>query len=121
MERWGFLFSVVNSPTVYFLMTTRAVCPNINPVILCTHVCDISYAACYCEIQMAERISLSVTSKAVGKCLERACIHSRSSCPWWSLVKFLLFDHESLTKQHLLKEINESRNISYNYCWIIIG
>ena len=87
----------------------------------CAHVCDISYAACYCEIQMAERISLSVTLKAVGKCLERACIHSCSSCPWWSLVKFLLFDHESLTKQHLLKEINESRNISYNYCWIIIG
>ena len=49
MERWGFLFSVVSSPVVYFLKTTRAVCPNINPVVLCTHVCDVNYAACYCE------------------------------------------------------------------------
>ena len=31
MERWGFLFSVVSSSIVYFLKTTRAVCPNINP------------------------------------------------------------------------------------------
>ena len=47
MERWGFLFSVVSSPIVYFLKTTRAVCPNINPIMLCTHVCDVNYAACY--------------------------------------------------------------------------
>ena len=47
MEKWGFLFSVVSSPIVYFLKTTRAVCPNINPIMLCTHVCDVSYAACY--------------------------------------------------------------------------
>ena len=47
MERWGFLFSVVSSPIVYFLKTTRAVCPNINRIMLCTHVCDINYAACY--------------------------------------------------------------------------
>ena len=32
MERWGFVFSAVSSPIVYFLTTTRAVCPNINPV-----------------------------------------------------------------------------------------
>ena len=47
MERWGFLFSVVSSPIVYFLKTTHAVCPNINPIMLCTHVCDVNYAACY--------------------------------------------------------------------------
>ena len=35
MERWGFLFSVVSSPIVYFFKTTRAVCPNINPIMLC--------------------------------------------------------------------------------------
>ena len=47
MERWDFLLSVVSSPIVYFLKTTRAVCPNINPIMLCTHVCDVNYAACY--------------------------------------------------------------------------
>ena len=47
MERWGFLLSVVSSPIEYFLKTTRAVCPNINPIMLCTHVCDLNYAACY--------------------------------------------------------------------------
>ena len=47
MERWGFLFSAVSSSIVYFLTTTRAVCPNINPIMLCTHVCDVNYAACY--------------------------------------------------------------------------
>ena len=47
MERWGFLFSVVGSPIVYFLKTTRAVCPNTNPIMLCAHVCDVNYAACY--------------------------------------------------------------------------
>ena len=52
MERWGFLFSAVSSPIVYFLTTTRAVCPNIHPIILCTHVCDVNYAACYCEIKL---------------------------------------------------------------------
>ena len=46
MERWGFLFSVVSSPIVYFLTTKRAVCPNINPIMLCAHVCDVNYAAC---------------------------------------------------------------------------
>ena len=46
MEIWGFLFSAVSSPIVYFLKTTRAVCPNINPIMLCTHVCDVNYAAC---------------------------------------------------------------------------
>ena len=50
MERWGFLFSVVSSPIVYFLTTTRAVCPNINPIMLCAHVCDVNYAACYLPI-----------------------------------------------------------------------
>ena len=34
MERWGFLFSAVSSPIVYFLTTTRAVCPNNNPIML---------------------------------------------------------------------------------------
>ena len=47
MERWGFLFSAVSSPIVYFLTTTRAVCPNINPIMLCAHVCDVNYAVCY--------------------------------------------------------------------------
>ena len=47
MERWGFLFSVMNSPIVYFLKTTCAVCQNINLVMLCMHVCDVNYAACY--------------------------------------------------------------------------
>ena len=40
MERWG-LFSVMSSPIVYFLTTLLAVCPNINPTILCAHVCDV--------------------------------------------------------------------------------
>ena len=31
---------------MYFLKTTRAVCPNINPIMLCTHACDVNYAAC---------------------------------------------------------------------------
>ena len=48
MERWGFLFSVMSSPIVYFLTMLLAVCPNINPTILCAHVCDVNYAACYC-------------------------------------------------------------------------
>ena len=47
MERWSFLFSAVSSLIVYFLMTTRAVCPNINPTTLCAHVCDVNYAVCY--------------------------------------------------------------------------
>ena len=47
MERWGFFFSVMSSPIVYFLTTLLAVCPNINPTILCEHVCDVNYAACY--------------------------------------------------------------------------
>ena len=36
MERWGFLFSVVSSPIMYVLKTTRTgiVCPNINPIML---------------------------------------------------------------------------------------
>ena len=49
MERWDFLFSEVSSPIVYFLSTTNAVCPNINPIMLCAHVCDVNYAACYGE------------------------------------------------------------------------
>ena len=49
MERWGFLFSVISSPIVYFL-TLLAVCPNINPTILCAHACDVNYAACYSRI-----------------------------------------------------------------------
>ena len=44
MERWGFLFSVVSSPIVHFLTTTRAVCPNINTIMLCAHVCDVNCA-----------------------------------------------------------------------------
>ena len=52
MERSGFLFSVVSSPIVYFLKTRRAVCPNINPIMLCTHVCDVNYAACYYWLYM---------------------------------------------------------------------
>ena len=55
MERWGFLFSVVSSPIVYFLKKTRAVCQNINPIMLCTHVCDVNYAACYCECYKCKR------------------------------------------------------------------
>ena len=47
MERWGFLFSAASTPIVYFLTTTRAVCPNINPIMLCAHVCDVNYAVCY--------------------------------------------------------------------------
>ena len=47
MERWCFLLSVVSSPVVYFLKTTRAVSPNINPIMLGTHICDVNYAACY--------------------------------------------------------------------------
>ena len=29
--------------------TTRAVCPNINPIMHCEYVCDVDYAACYCQ------------------------------------------------------------------------
>ena len=50
MEIWGFLFSVVSSPIAYFLKTTRAVCPNTNPIMFCTHVCDVNYAACYSDV-----------------------------------------------------------------------
>ena len=32
---------------MYFLKTTRAVCPNINPIMHCEYVCDVDYAACY--------------------------------------------------------------------------
>ena len=46
MERWG-LFSVVSSSIVYFLTTMRAVCPNINPIMLCAHICDVNFAVCY--------------------------------------------------------------------------
>ena len=42
METWGFLFSVMSSPIVYFLTILLAVCPNINPTILCAHVCDVT-------------------------------------------------------------------------------
>ena len=42
MERWDFLFSVMSSPILYFLTTLLAVCPNINPTILCAHVCDVT-------------------------------------------------------------------------------
>ena len=50
MERWGFLFFVMSSPIVYFLTTLLTVCPNINPTMLCAHVCDVNYAVCYlCE------------------------------------------------------------------------
>ena len=38
MERWGLLLTVASSPIVYFLKTTRAVCPNITPIMLCTFV-----------------------------------------------------------------------------------
>ena len=34
------------SNSVFFIDST--VCPNINPIMLCTHVCDVNYAACYC-------------------------------------------------------------------------
>ena len=47
MERWDFLFSVMSSPIVYFLTILLAVCPNINPTMLCAHVCDVNYAVCY--------------------------------------------------------------------------
>ena len=44
MERWGFLFSVVSSPIAYFFNDkARAICPNINPIMLCAHVCDVNY------------------------------------------------------------------------------
>ena len=36
---------------MYFLTILLAVCPNINPTILCAHVCDVNYAACYCVIR----------------------------------------------------------------------
>ena len=35
---------------MYFLTTLLAVCPNINPTILCAHVCDVNYAARYTDI-----------------------------------------------------------------------
>ena len=47
VERWGFLISVMSSPIVYFLTTARTVCPNINPIMVCAHVYDDNYAACY--------------------------------------------------------------------------
>ena len=50
IERWGFLFFVVSSPIVYLLRRTRGVCPNINPIMLCTHVCGVNYAACNCAL-----------------------------------------------------------------------
>ena len=65
MERWGFLFSVMSSPIVYFLTILLAVCPNINPTILCAHVCDVNYAACYCIkhiYAIASNIFMEITS-----------------------------------------------------------
>ena len=53
-ERWGFLFSVMSSPVVYFLTTLLAVCPNINPTMLCAHVCDVNYAVCYLSLTACE-------------------------------------------------------------------
>ena len=38
---------VVCTPIVYFLKTTRAVCPNTNPMMLCVDVHEVNYAACY--------------------------------------------------------------------------
>ena len=64
-ERWCFLFSVVNSPIVIFLKTTRAVCPNINPIMLCTHVCDVNYAACSYDCLKAVFIELMMLDKVM--------------------------------------------------------
>ena len=61
MKRWGFLFSAVSSPIVYFLTTMNAVCPNINPLMLCAHVCVVNYAACYSR--MFESQSLKIADK----------------------------------------------------------
>ena len=56
MARWGFLFSAVSSPIVYFLTKTLAVCPNINPTMLCAHVCDVNYAACYWKLGLESKL-----------------------------------------------------------------
>ena len=32
---------------MYFLKTTRVVCPKINPMMLCAHIRDVNYAASY--------------------------------------------------------------------------
>ena len=61
MERWGFLFSALSSPIVYFLTTTRAVCPNINPIMLCAHVCDVNYAMCHCSINRPDDNDVSTS------------------------------------------------------------
>ena len=71
IESWGFLFSVVSSPIVYFLKTTRAVCPNINPIMLCTHVCDVNYAACYSKVVSCEFATVLVWLQTETKLLKR--------------------------------------------------
>ena len=81
MERWGFLFSVVSSPIVYFLKTTRAVCPNINPIMLCTHVCEVNYTACYCLLLIKETmLILTPTHVSIYKSrLDDALLLNRSA------------------------------------------
>ena len=73
MEKWGFLFSVMSSPIVYFLTILLAVCPNINPTILCAHVCDVNYAACYFTRQEAFKSErcVFVRSKSDQSSLQR--------------------------------------------------
>ena len=68
MERWGFLFSVMSSPIVYFLTTLLAVCPNINPTILCAHVCDVNYAACFCILLKNTNLINGILLKSVSYC-----------------------------------------------------
>ena len=68
MERWGFLFSVMSSPIVYFLTTLLAVCPNINPIILCAHVCDVNYAACYSILLKNTNLINGILLKSVSYC-----------------------------------------------------
>ena len=46
-EQQNIAVMVFVSLIVYFLKKTRAVCPNINPMMLCAHIRDVNCAASY--------------------------------------------------------------------------
>ena len=60
---------------MYFLTILLAVCPNINPTILCAHVCDVNYAACYCNALYSQDLQCN----SAGKCTCKAGV-SEDKC-----------------------------------------
>ena len=100
IERWGFLFSVVSSPIVYFFKTTRAVCPNIKPIMLCAHVCDVNYAACYGEW----------SSKALQSVCKKPKYSSVLLVQYFTLISSSSMSYEM---KHLLKQPRQTKENQY--------